>query len=272
MRLRIKFSKTGPMRYISHLDIMRFFQKALKRADADVSMSEGFSPHMLMSFALPLSLGMESVGEYFDVDVNSCSSTEKLMEDLNRQMCEGCRIFSVKNIPQDKANKCMTQVAAADYSVFVKAAVKNSEKPYAAEDYGISGKPDMDDDYHISGNCAAGESIGSGTEPDADFLREKAAAFSELPEIKVLKKTKKGEKEEDIKPFIYAFDYKEDRFELRIGAGSVNHVRCDLVMSRFFEYAGISEDTLRVDIRRDDLLLETEKGFAPLDSIGEVRR
>ena len=122
MRLRIKFSKTGPMRYISQLDIMRFFQKALKRADADVSMSEGFSPHMLMSFALPLSLGMESVGEYFDVDVNSCGSTEKLMEDLNRQMCEGCRILSVKSIPQDKANKCMTQVAAADYSVFVKAA------------------------------------------------------------------------------------------------------------------------------------------------------
>lgn len=233
MRLRIKFSKTGSMRYISHLDIMRFFQKALRRAEADVSMSEGFSPHMLMSFALPLSLGMESIGEYFDVEMNSVDSTKKLMEDLNRQMCEGCEILSVKSIPQDKVHKCMTQVAAADYTVFVSEADGSSW------------------------NCEPGR------------IRESLAGFLAQPEIRILKKTKKGEKEADIRPQIYSMEFDGSCFSMRVGAGSVNHVRCDLVMSLFFEFAGISEGTLRVDLRRDDLLLETEGGFAPLDSIGE---
>lgn len=233
MRLRIRFSKTGPMRYISHLDTMRFFQKALRRAGADVSLSEGFSPHMLMSFALPLSLGMESVGEYFDVEVRSAGSTRQLMEELNRQMCPGCEILSVRIVPDDKAGKCMTQVAAADYSVFVR------------------------------------ESDGSPWKCGEETVREKIRNFLSQPEITVLKKTKKGEKEADIKPLIHAFDYNGSSFEMRIGAGSVNHVRCDLLMSAFFAFSGIREESLITDIRRDDLLLENGNGFAPLDSVGE---
>lgn len=233
MRLRIKFSKTGPMRYISHLDIMRFFQKALRRAGADVSLSEGFSPHLLMSFALPLSLGMTSIGEYFDVEVNSVGSTQELMDELNRQMCGGCEILSIKSIPQDKANKCMTQVAAADYTVIVTG-------------------PD--------------ESV---WKPDEESIKEKIDAFLAQPEIVVLKKTKKGEKDADIKPQIYSFGYEGGCFKMRVGAGSVNHVRCDSVMEGFFKFAGIFNEMLSFDIRRDDLLLETDKGFEPLDSIGE---
>lgn len=234
MRLRIRFSKTGPMRYISHLDTMRFFQKALRRAGADVSLSEGFSPHMLMSFALPLSLGMESIGEYFDVEVRSVRTTKQLMDELNKQMCPGCEILSVRIIPDDKASKCMTQVAAADYSVFV---------------------------------C---ETDGSPWKCAEETVKEMIRGFLSRPEINVLKKTKKGEKEADIKPFIYAFEYTENRFKMRIGAGSVNHVRCDLLMSEFFAFSGIPEEGLITNIRRDDLLLETENGFAPLDSIGEA--
>ena len=49
MNIRIKFSKTGPLRFISHLDVMRYFQKVIRRADMDICFSEGFSPHMLMS-------------------------------------------------------------------------------------------------------------------------------------------------------------------------------------------------------------------------------
>ena len=56
------------MKYIGHLDMMRFFQKAIRRAGIDVAYSEGFSPHMIMSFAYPLGVGMTSSGEYFDLE------------------------------------------------------------------------------------------------------------------------------------------------------------------------------------------------------------
>ena len=70
MKLRIQFSKYGPLRFIGHLDVMRFFQKAIRRAGIDIAYSSGFSPHQIMSFASPLGLGVESRGEYLDIQVN----------------------------------------------------------------------------------------------------------------------------------------------------------------------------------------------------------
>ena len=70
MKLRIKFIKKGQIKFIGHLDVMRYFQKALRRAEVDVAYSSGFSPHQIMSFASPLGVGLESNGEYFDVERN----------------------------------------------------------------------------------------------------------------------------------------------------------------------------------------------------------
>ena len=66
MKIRIKFSKTGVMKFIGHLDIMRYFQKAIRRAEIDVTYTGGYSPHQVMSFAAPLGVGLESQGEYFE--------------------------------------------------------------------------------------------------------------------------------------------------------------------------------------------------------------
>ena len=68
-KIRIKYVKSGVLKYIGHLDLMRFFQKAFKRAGVDVAYSQGFSPHQLMSFAAPLALGVTSEGEYFDAEL-----------------------------------------------------------------------------------------------------------------------------------------------------------------------------------------------------------
>ena len=65
MKVRIKFSKEGPMKFVGHLDTMRYFQKALRRAELPVAFSGGYSPHMIMSFAVPLGVGMESLGRLF---------------------------------------------------------------------------------------------------------------------------------------------------------------------------------------------------------------
>ena len=67
MKIRIKFRKWGVMKFIGHLDMMRYFQKAVRRAKIDIRYSEGYSPHQIMSFAAPLGVGITSDGEYFDI-------------------------------------------------------------------------------------------------------------------------------------------------------------------------------------------------------------
>ncbi|MCM1154533.1 MAG: TIGR03936 family radical SAM-associated protein [Roseburia sp.] len=116
MKIRIKFAKYGTMKFIGHLDMMRFFQKAIRRADIDVRYTEGFSPHQVMSFAAPLGVGLESAGEYLDIEVNSLLSTHKMKDALNGVMVEGLRILSVKALP-DNVKNAMASVAAARYHV-----------------------------------------------------------------------------------------------------------------------------------------------------------
>ena len=89
MKIRIKFRKYGVMKFIGHLDIMRYFQKAMRRADIDICYSTGFSPHMIMSFAAPLGVGITSDGEYFDIEVNSTKSSAEAMKVLSDTMVEG---------------------------------------------------------------------------------------------------------------------------------------------------------------------------------------
>ena len=92
MKVRIKFSKTGALRYIGHLDVMRYFQKAIRRTDIAASYSNGFSPHMIMSFAEPLGVGLTSIGEYFDLELdyneNTCPGGQYLLDALNAQMAD----------------------------------------------------------------------------------------------------------------------------------------------------------------------------------------
>ena len=116
MKLRIKFAKYGALKFIGHLDVMRFFQKAVRRADIDIAYTGGFSPHQIMSFAAPLGVGLESNGEYMDIEVNSVTSSKDMLEALNRQMVEGIHVLEVKMLPDDAGN-AMASVAAAAYSI-----------------------------------------------------------------------------------------------------------------------------------------------------------
>ena len=116
MRLRVKFRKYGPVRFIGHLDVMRYFQKAIRRAEIDVAYSTGFSPHQIMSFASPLSVGLESNGEYMDFEVHSLTSCEDVKNRLNAVGAPGIEVTSVIELP-DTAGNAMASVAAASYTV-----------------------------------------------------------------------------------------------------------------------------------------------------------
>lgn len=119
MKIRIKFAKYGTMKFIGHLDMMRFFQKAIRRADIDIKYTEGFSPHQVMSFAAPLGVGMESFGEYMDIEVLSMTSTRDIKDALNQVMVEGVEVLSVTVLPEHAIN-AMASVAAAAYTIRMK--------------------------------------------------------------------------------------------------------------------------------------------------------
>ena len=117
MKIRIKFRKYGTMKFIGHLDMMRYFQKAIRRAGIDICYSEGFSPHMIMSFASPLGVGLTSDGEYLDIEVGQELSSASAVERLNRAGTEGVEVLSFRKIPDGKTSNAMALVAAADYQV-----------------------------------------------------------------------------------------------------------------------------------------------------------
>lgn len=116
MKVRIKFAKSGAVRFIGHLDIMRYFQKAIRRAEIDIAYSGGFSPHQIMSFAAPLGVGLESRGEYFDIEVHSVTTAEEMKKRLNEVMVPGMEILSVTML-DEQAKNAMASVAAAEYTV-----------------------------------------------------------------------------------------------------------------------------------------------------------
>ena len=86
MKIRIKFRKYGTMKFIGHLDVMRYFQKAIRRAEVNIRYSEGFSPHQIMSFAAPLGVGITSKGEYVDIEVLDTENSKKMVDRLNAVM------------------------------------------------------------------------------------------------------------------------------------------------------------------------------------------
>lgn len=116
MKIRIKFAKTGNVRFIGHLDIMRYFQKLIRRAELPIKYSQGFNPHQIMSFAAPLGVGLESVGEYVDIEVDEITSSKKAIDALNHTSTNDIQILQYRLLP-DTAKNAMASVACADYKV-----------------------------------------------------------------------------------------------------------------------------------------------------------
>ena len=107
MKTRMRFVKCGSMKFIGHLDCMRFFQKAIRRAKLDVAYSKGYSPHQLMSFASPLGVGVTSDGEYIDVEFYSLPdlSLPELVTYLNQFMTDEIFVTDIEIMPDGFGSK-----------------------------------------------------------------------------------------------------------------------------------------------------------------------
>lgn len=95
-KVRIKFSRTGPLRFLSHLDLMTAIIRAFRRADIPVVYSEGFAAHPKISFGPALSVGMESESEYLDVELGHKVGLDKVMSELNAQLPQGIKALDAR--------------------------------------------------------------------------------------------------------------------------------------------------------------------------------
>jgi radical SAM-linked protein len=97
-RLRVTFSCGEDMKYITHLDLMRFWERAMRRAEIPVSYSEGFSPHAQISLAAPLPVGTTSEGELMDVFLSEHLDAKSLIRLLGPQLPPAIAITSVEEV------------------------------------------------------------------------------------------------------------------------------------------------------------------------------
>lgn len=94
--LRLRFEKLGNSIWISHLDLMRLFQRAFQRAGLSLTHSQGFNPRPQVSIAMPLSVGVESGCELLDFDLDGAvPSMEEIKSRLNRALVSGIRVLEV---------------------------------------------------------------------------------------------------------------------------------------------------------------------------------
>ena len=124
--IRMFYQKKGRANYISHLDINRLMQRVLKRAGLPVWYTEGFNPHIYLTFALPLSLGYESDFETMDFRLTEEMNLQQVQQILNQNMPEGILVTRVAE-PVLKP----TDIALAEYIVEVKAENCSAEKLYS---------------------------------------------------------------------------------------------------------------------------------------------
>jgi len=107
----MRFSKTGSLRFIGHLDFLRVFQQTIRRAGLPAAFSQGFNPHLQISFALPLPLGMESVNDYADLTLTEELSPAEIVEKLNAVAPSGLLVKAA----YAAENKAASVVSVADY-------------------------------------------------------------------------------------------------------------------------------------------------------------
>lgn len=115
--IRVRFSRGEELKFISHLDMIRVFERALRRAGISVAYSEGFNPRPKMTFALPLSVGVTSSAEYADFEVDGTIAPEEFREKLNQSLPSGLNIMDAAVLEDRAGGSLMATVKSASYDV-----------------------------------------------------------------------------------------------------------------------------------------------------------
>lgn len=237
IKVRMKFEKTGVVKFIGHLDIMRYFQKANRRAGLDIAYSGGYSPHQILSFAAPLGVGLESYGEYLDVEMESITSSQDIMDRLNQVNVPGIRVTNVVRLPEGAAN-AMASVAAARYQVRFREGYE-PRFDYVGQLENFLSREDIPYEKE--------------TKNGSKVLNLRDAIY----ECKVL----------------WDAENHPDGLEMLVNASSAGNIKPGMVIEALYSFCGDKLPEFALAVTRVDTYTnagtEEEPNYVPLDSVGE---
>ena len=111
---RCLFERLGDASFVGHLDLMHTFDRAIRRAEMPILYSQGYNPRPMMVFALPLGVGIDTTGDYFDISLQRPVDVNEFMDKVNQYLPQGVKLFGGVNIDEPK-NSLMSVVTTAMY-------------------------------------------------------------------------------------------------------------------------------------------------------------
>lgn len=229
MRYLVKFTKDSSIKFVSHLDLMRTIQRIIRRAELPVKYSQGFNPHMNLSIAQPLSVGVYSSGEYMDIELEEVIPTEEFVNRFNDYAPSGIKAVDAITIEFVPNTKKVPQAMAALDAAAYKIKIKYDE---------------------------------------VEFLGKEIKTMLSKDIWEILKKSKKGEKITNIKPLVKKFDYEVGENILYINTiiacGSKENLSPELLSDFIKENTSNADMNSFVDVERLECLMEKENKFIPL--------
>ncbi|OOM11871.1 TIGR03936 family radical SAM-associated protein [Clostridium saccharobutylicum] len=229
MRYLTKFTKEENIKFISHLDVLKTIQKNIRRAGLPVEFSQGFNPHMNTSIAQPLSVGVYSSGEYMDMVLTTEVDEQEIVDKLNATAPSGIKYISALAIPYTPGEKKVPQAMA-----LIDAARYTIKIKYS----------------------------------DDSKLEEEMNNLLEVNEWNTVKKSKKGEKEVNIKAFVKEFSFwiKDGVLVLNIviSTGSREHLSADLLVKYIQEKTSNALKDSFVSVKREEMYFYKNNKLVPL--------
>lgn len=234
-RYLLKFSKQGGIRFISHLDLLRVFQRVFRRSGLQLSYSNGFNPHAKIGFAMPLSLGFETKGDYLEFETEIPYEQQEIVDILNAHVPPGLKALRCGTLKETGR-----QAAAA--------ALCNAE--YTAE-------------YRGEQESAVLAAISDALEP---FLAQEAVLS-----VKYSKKKRK-DVETDIRPNIHSLSVIHEKkllLTMMLGAGNSGSLNPQILMKEFCAFCGLEyEESDWLYTRREMYFADQKHRLQPLYEFG----
>ena len=112
--VRCLFERVGDASFVGHLDLMHTFDRAIRRAEMPILYSQGYNPRPMMVFALPLGVGIDTLGDYVDVSLAHVVDAQEFIDKVNPNLPKGVRLYGGINIDEPK-NSLMSVVSVAMY-------------------------------------------------------------------------------------------------------------------------------------------------------------
>ena len=221
IKYRFKFDKGHEIKFIGHLDVLVAFQRSLKRADVPIAYSNGFNPHQLIAFALPLSLGYTSTGEYGDFQLQYEMDCGELKERINDNLPDGMVITELVRL-KDGVKNTMASVCAASYDIYFDSTVTNEDIKY-----------NIDSFFEQSEILVMKKTKKNFKETDikVDFLKAEDISEGETAKMRVL-----------------------------VNAGSIRNLKPESIAEAFCAYIGKEYNRFKTGFRRNDMFMEDKDG------------